>query len=111
MVFFGLGGSIFGFGRNTINKILTFVKIRIFELSQIQSDPLVGQIEVDESYFGARRVKGKRSRGARGKTIVFDLLKRGEEVYAEIIDNCSAATLKSIIKGKTSIDSMIHSDG
>jgi hypothetical protein len=34
----------------------------------------VGQIEVDESYFGARRVKGKRSRGARGKTIVFDLL-------------------------------------
>ncbi|CAC9566743.1 hypothetical protein [uncultured Gammaproteobacteria bacterium] len=42
---------------------------------------------------------------------MFDLLKRGEKVYAEIVDNCSAATLKSIIKGKTSIDSMIHSDG
>jgi hypothetical protein len=37
----------------------------------------VGQIEVDESYFGARRVRGKRVRGARGKTIVFGLLKRG----------------------------------
>jgi hypothetical protein len=33
------------------------VRIRIFELSvqeQLQSGPLVGQIEVDESYFGAR---------------------------------------------------------
>jgi hypothetical protein len=46
------------------------IRIRIFELSvqeQLQSGPLVGQIEVDESYFGARRVKGNRGRGARGK--------------------------------------------
>ena len=66
---------------------------------------------MDESYFGARRVKGKRGRGARGKTIVFGLLKRGVKVYTEIVDNCSAATLQSIIKGKTSIESVIHSDG
>ena len=74
---------------NTINKILTFVRIIIFELSvknQLQSAPLVGQIEVDESYFGARRVKGKRGRGARGKTIVFGLLKRGDKVYTQIIE-------------------------
>jgi hypothetical protein len=74
---------------NTINKILTLVRIRIFELSvqeKLQSGPLVGQIEVDESYFGARRVKGKRGRGARGKTIVFDLLKRGDKVYTQIIE-------------------------
>jgi hypothetical protein len=45
------------------------------ELSQLQSAPLVGQIEVDESYFGARRVRGKRGCGALGKTIVFGLLK------------------------------------
>jgi hypothetical protein len=52
---------------------LRLVRIRIFELSvqeQLQSGPLVGQIEVDESYFGARRVKGKRGRGARGKSAV-----------------------------------------
>ena len=30
----------------------------------------MGQIEVDESYFGARRVRGKRGRGARGKTSI-----------------------------------------
>ena len=71
----------------------------------------MGQIEVDESYFGARRVCGKRSRGARGKTIVFGLLKRGNEVYTEIVPDCKSATLQRIIKGKTSIDSVIHSDG
>ena len=97
--------------RQTINKYLTAIRLRILELSLLQSDPLVGQIEVDESYFGARRVRGKRGRGARGKTIVFGLLKRGDQVYTEIVPDCSSATLQRIIKGKTSIDSVIHSDG
>jgi transposase-like protein len=97
--------------RQTINKYLTAIRFRIVELSTLQSAPLVGQIEVDESYFGARRVRGKRGRGARGKTIVFGLLKRGDKVYTEIVSNCSATTLQSIIRGRTSIDSVIHSDG
>ena len=59
-----------GLSRQTINKYLTAIRLRILQLSSLQSVPLVGQIEVDESYFGARRVCGKRSRGARGKTIV-----------------------------------------
>ena len=33
--------------------------------------------ELDESYFGPRRIRGKRGRGAGGKTIVFTLFKRG----------------------------------
>ena len=77
----------------------------------IQSALSVGQIEVDESYFGARRVHGKRGRGARGKTIVFGLLKRGDKVYTETVPNCKSATLQRIIKGKTDVDSVIHSDG
>jgi len=69
----------------------------------------VGQIEVDESYSGAgsalrvRRVRGKRGRGARGKTTVFGLLKRGNEVYTEIVPDCKSATLQKIIKGKTGV--------
>ncbi len=47
-----------GFSRQTINKYLTAIRLRILELSLLQSDPLVGQIEVDERYFGARRVRG-----------------------------------------------------
>jgi transposase len=33
-------------------------------------------VEVDESLFGAKRVKGKRGRGAYGKTIVFGIFER-----------------------------------
>ena len=91
--------------RQTINKYLTAIRLRILDLSLLQSDPLMDQIEVDESYFGARRVRGKRGRGARGKTIVFGLLKRGDQVYTEIVPNCKSATLQRISKGKTSIDS------
>jgi hypothetical protein len=97
--------------RQTINKYLTAIRLRILELSMLQSAPLVGQIEVDESYFGARRVRGKRGRGALGKTIVFGLLKRGDKVYTEIVTDCSAATLQGIIKGKTSINSVILMGG
>ena len=97
--------------RQTINKYLTAIRLRIVELSMLQSVPLVGQIEVDESYFDARRVRDKRGRGAKGKTIVFGLLKRGDKVYTEIVSDCKGVTLQRIIKGKTSIDSVIHSDG
>jgi transposase len=71
--------------RPTVNKYLITIRPGILELSPLQSDTLVDQIEVDESYFGARRIHGKRGRGTRGKTIVFGLLKRGNEVYTEIV--------------------------
>ena len=31
-----------------------------------------GEIEIDESYFGSKRVRGKRGRGAANKTPVFN---------------------------------------
>ena len=52
-----------------------------------------GEIEVDESYFGVRRVKGKKGRGAYGKTIVFGIFKRNGKVYTEIVPDPSKATL------------------
>ena len=38
-----------------------------------------GEIEADESYFGGQS-KGKRGRGAAGKTAVFGLLQRNGKV-------------------------------
>jgi transposase-like protein len=38
------------------------------------------------------------------------LLKRGDKVYTEIVPNCMSATLQNIIKGKTDVDSVAHSD-
>jgi len=85
------------------------IRIRIAEFCE-QNSPFRGEIEVDESYFGARRQKGKRGRGAYGKTPVFGILQRGGKVYTEIVPNCAKATLQAIIRGKVSPESIIHSD-
>ena len=69
-----------------------------------------GQAEVDESFFGAQRVKGKRWRGVYGKTIVFELYKRNGKVYTEIVPNASKKTLQGIIRGKVALDNVIHFD-
>jgi transposase len=44
-----------------------------------------GEFELDESYFGAKRIRGKRARGAVGKTPVFGLLKRDGKVFVEVV--------------------------
>jgi transposase-like protein len=45
-------------------------------------------VEIDESYFGRRRVRGNRGRGTDGKTIVFGIFKRNGRVYTEIVSDC-----------------------
>jgi len=70
-----------------------------------------GEFELDESYFGAKRVRGKRGRGAAGKTPVFGLLKRDGNVYVQIVKNCSKEQLMPIIQGKILEGSTIHTDG
>lgn len=72
--------------------------------------PLGGELEADESYFGPRRVRGLRGRGAGRKTVVFGLLKRGDNVYTEIVPDASKPTLQAIIRGKAAIASIIHTD-
>ena len=84
--------------RNSVNRYLRAVRERIAEFCETQS-PFSGEIEVDESFFGARRIKGKRGRGASGKTIVFGILKRNGKVYTEIVPDCSKATLQAVIRG------------
>jgi transposase len=76
-----------------------------------QSTPFSGTIEVDESYFGPRRIPGKRGRGASGKTIVFGIFKRDGKVYTEIVPNARKKTLQRIIRGKVDPKSIIHTDG
>ena len=60
--------------------------------------PTIGEFELDESYFGAHRVRGIRGRGARGKIIVFGIFKRPNTVYTYIVNDCSTETLMPIIK-------------
>jgi len=102
--------ELISLNRNTVNRYLMAIRERIAEFCETVS-PVSGDIEVDESFFGARRVKGKRGRGALGKTIVFGLYKRQGKVYTEIVPDCSRATLQGIIRGRVNPDSVIHSDG
>lgn len=95
--------------RNTVNRYLGAIRERITEYCEAQS-PFQGVVEVDESYFGAKRVKGRRGRGAFGKTIVFGILKRNGSVYTQIVPNVSRRTLQAIIQGRVEPDSVIHSD-
>jgi len=95
--------------RNTVNRYLKLIRQRIAEFCESQTR-FKGEIEVDESYFGAKRIRGKRGRGAAGKTPVFGILQRQGKVYTEIVPDCAKATLQAIIRGKVSPESIIHSD-
>tara|TARA_B100000315_G_scaffold260713_1_gene324322 strand:- start:8187 stop:8792 length:606 start_codon:yes stop_codon:yes gene_type:complete len=102
--------------RNTVNRYLKAMRIRIAEFCEVES-PLNSEVEIDESYFGAKRVKGKRDRGASGKTIVFvqrilwRIFKRYGKVYTEIVPDARRKTLQDIIRGRVDLETVIHSDG
>ena len=97
--------------RQTINKFYAMFRERIAELCETESPFKNGEIELDESYFGARRVRGIRGRGAKGKIPVFGMLKRGDKVYTQIVKNCSMSELMPIIKDKADNGAGIYTDG
>jgi len=99
-----------GISRRTISDIYQKLRLRIGSLTE-EEEQLSGEIEADESYFGARRIRGKRGRGAKGKVPVFGLLKRNGKVYTAIVRNCERKQLMPIIKGKILEDSTIYTDG
>jgi transposase-like protein len=100
--------------RKTINRyFLAFRRlIRAHQLKQ--KELFVGVVEADESYFGAQRIRGKTGPRRRGrgttKQPVFGIYERGGRVYTEIVPNTSAAVLRPIIRGKVSLDSVVHTD-
>ena len=67
------------------------------------------EVELDESYFGGTR-KGKRGRGAAGKTIVFGIVKRNGKVYTQVIKQASQDEILPIIQRKVKPDSVVYTD-
>ncbi len=99
-----------GLTRKSVTSIFLRIRVRIAEECERQS-PFGGEVEVDESYFGARRVRGKRGRGASGKTVVFGVFKRNGSVYTEVVPDAKKRTLLAVIRGRIAPDAVIHSDG
>ena len=94
--------KILKLNRKTVNSYYNEFRSLILEHSLREQEKELGEFELDESYFGARRVRGKRGRGAAGKTPVFGLLKRNGKVFVTIVP---------IIQGKILEGSTIHTDG
>ena len=103
--------ALIGISRRTTNSIFLKIRARLVIACQAASPFASSEVEVDESYFGARRVRGKRGRGASGKHIVFGIYKRNGSVFTEIVPNVQKKTLQAVIRGRVSLDSIIHSDG
>lgn len=99
-----------GLSVRSVNDMYLRLRRRLHQLCSVPTE-LDGAVELDESYFGPRRVRGKRGRGAGGKTIVFGLFKRGGQVYTEIVPNCQKKTLQAIIRGKIDVSAMVNTDG
>jgi transposase len=103
--------GLVGLSVRSTQRLYDRLRLRILELTVEEARPFAGEVEIDESYFGARRVRGKRGRGAGGKTPVVGLRKRGGKVFTEIVEHCSKQALRPIIKGQVLSEATIDTDG
>ena len=72
--------EIAGVNRNTAHRYLAAFRERIARFCEAES-PVQGEVEVDESYFGARRVKGVRGLGAKENHCVRLIQARRSRLY------------------------------
>jgi len=69
--------------RNTINRLFMLFRKSMVLVCEY-GDELSEEVEVDESYFGARRVRGKRGRGAAGKIPVVGINEQGKSMVSRL---------------------------
>jgi len=98
-----------GVDAKTVTLVYQQLREAIYYLSELEGGKLKGEIELDEAYFGGRR-KGKRGRGAAGKSVVFGLLERDGRVYTKVVEHVSAEELMTHIKQRTRKGSVYYTD-
>lgn len=98
---------------NTADRYFNYLRTLVIkEAVKERKESKIGNgIEVDESYFGARRQRGKRGRGASKKIIVLGLRKRSGKVYAQIIPDVSRDEIMPIIRRTVRSGADIYTDG
>ena len=83
-----------------ITRVYHRIREAIYHVAELEAGKLKGEIEIDEAYFGGRR-KGRRGRGAAGKSIVFGLLERDGRVYTKVVERVTADELMAHIRKHT----------
>lgn len=90
-------------------RAYTGCRLTMAGLAAEEKRPLLGELELDESYFGGRR-KGKRGRGAAGKVAVFGVLERDGKVFTVAVPDCKKETLMAKIEAATVKGSVFYTD-
>lgn len=93
----------------SVTRVYQRLREAIYHVTELEGGKLKGEIELDESYFGGRR-KGRRGRGAAGKSIVFGLLERNGRVYTKVVEQVTADELMQHIKQHTRKGSVYYTD-
>ena len=69
--------KIVGVNRNTVNRYFNIIRERIFKESLKETEKEIGTFELDESYFGAKRVRGKKGKRSSWKNTGLWFIKKG----------------------------------
>ena len=99
-----------GVNRKTVLSRYTRLRTVLQKECDNESEPMKGEVEVDESYFGGYR-KGIRGRGAAAKIPVFGLLKRKGQVRVIFPSRLDKKTLQQEIKDHVVPQTWVYSDG
>lgn len=104
--------KLLSLNRNTINRYFNKFRKAIYQNQISERKLFLGEVEIDESYFGPRRVPGRATKRGRGthRQPVFGIYERSGRVYTEVIPDCSLRTLRKVISGKIDLNSTIYSD-
>jgi transposase-like protein len=71
---------------------------------------LRGEVEIDDTYYGGHR-KGKRGRGAAGKTPVVGIRQRGGRVRSVMVPALDAQTVQRLIRQHVRRGTRVYTDG
>lgn len=101
--------------RKTINKYYMHFRVLIYQYQTQRMKQICGEVELDEAYFGSKRLRGvvmaqKRGRGT-WKQPVFGIFERSGRVLTEIIPDAKRETLRGVIRGKIALNSVVYTDG
>jgi len=99
----------YGMSYPTVAKVFRDIRILLYHQCELEGRKLSGKIEIDDAYFGGKR-KGKRGRGAAGKSVVLGMLERDGKVYTKVVETLTAPHLMEIIKAKTRKGSVYYTD-
>ena len=93
----------------TAHAAYTRFRLTLQALTDAEKRPLLGELELDESYFGGKR-KGKRGRGAAGEVAVFGIPERAGRVYTVAVPNGKKEALMAKIEAATVKGSVFYTD-